>query len=247
MASLQERAELIQSARNNPTKQAALMELCRRDPVFWFNTFGYTLDPRDGKGDLPFNLYPFQEWFVVELVERIRAQKDIDIEKSRTMGVSWMIMGVFLWMWLYEPNFSALIGSITQEDVDKNMIDPEDTLFGKIRYMFQMLPAWMKPDATDKHLTFKNNRNGNSITGKAPVANFGRGARKTVIFYDELAFWQWARSAYASASQTTKCRITNSTPNGKYNLYGERMTDPDNVRVTWPGRAEMMKEKGLAA
>lgn len=248
MATIQERALLIQSAAKDPVKQAHIMELCKRDICFWFNYFAYTLDPRDGKGDLPFNLYPFQEWFLNEMVERIRAQKDIDIEKSRTMGASWMIMGLFLWFWLFEPNSSFLIGSITQDEVDMNMIDPEDTLFGKIRYLYQFLPVWMKPARhTNKHLVFKNEVNGSTILGKAPTSNFGRGSRKTAIFFDELAFWAWARAAYDSASQTTKCRIANSTPNGKYNLYGERLTDPSNIRVTYPGRAEMIKAKGINA
>ena len=243
---LQERVLLLQKASDNTQLQVVQMELCRRDPVYWFNHFAWTFDPRDGKGDLPFDLYPFQEWFIPLLKKKIDAQADIDIEKSRTMGASWMVMGLFLWYWLFVPGSSFLVGSITQDEVDQNLIDPEDTLFGKIRFLYQYLPPWMKPkEITDKHLVFKNHDNGSSIGGKAPTSNFGRGSRKTAIFFDEVAFWQWGRSAYASASQTTKCRIMCSTPNGKYDPYGERMTNPEAIRYTWPGREELAREKGL--
>lgn len=245
--SLAERAALLQKAADNPALQQAHMELCRRDPLYWFNHFAWTFDPRDGKGDLPFNLYPYQEWFIPLLREKIDAQKDIDIEKSRTMGATWMIMGLFLWYWLFIPNSSFLVGSITEDDVDKNLIDPEDTMFGKIRFMFEYLPQWMKPPHTDKHMGFKNEENQSAIVGKAPTSNFGRSARKTAILFDEVAFWQWGRAAYASASQTTKCRIMCSTPNGKYNIYGERMTATDVKRLIWPGRPEMVKKKAIHA
>lgn len=245
---LQERAVLLQKAANSPALQEAHLELCRRDPVYWFDNFAWTFDPRDGKGDLPFNLYEYQKWFIPLLKEKIDAQQDIDIEKSRTMGATWMLMGLFLWYWLFVPGSSFLIGSITEEDVDKNLVDPEDTMFGKIRFMYQYLPLWMKPSGhTDKHLVFKNEDNQSVIVGKAPTANFGRSARKTAILFDEVAFWQWGRPAYASASQTSKCRIMCSTPNGKYNIYGERMTDPNAKRLIWPGRSEMAQQKGIYA
>jgi phage terminase large subunit len=247
MVSPEARYRLLYEARNNPELQAQCIAASKASIVFWVNHFCYTYDPRDGKGDLPFNLYPFQEWFLEILVEKIRAQKDIDIEKSRTMGVSYLVAYAFQWFWLFEPGSSFLIGSITEQDVDQNMIDPENTLFGKLRYNLEYLPKWMLPAKgyKDNHLILKNLDNGNVIQGKASTPNFGRGARKTAIFFDEIAFWQWGRAAYDSASQTTRCRIMNSTPNGKYDVYGERMTSKDAKRITWPGRAELVKQKGL--
>jgi phage terminase large subunit len=246
MATLAERAQLLIDAAKDPLKQAAHIELCKRDPKYFFNNFVYTFDPRDSKGAIPFNLYPFQEWFIDTLREKIDQQTDIDIEKSRTMGASWMLMGLFLWYWLFIPSSSFLIGSITEQDVDMNLVDPEDTLFGKLRFILEYIPPWMAPkDYTDKHLTLKNNENGNVISGKAPTSNFGRGSRKKAILFDEVAFWQWARAAHASASQTTKCRIMNSTSNGKFGVYGEAMTKPGRKRLTWPGREAMAKAKGL--
>lgn len=246
MASLEERAQLLIKAQGDVKLQAALLEMCRREPTYWFNNFAYTFDPRDSKGAIPFNLYPFQEWFIDTLHQKIEEQNDIDIEKSRTMGASWMLMGLFLWYWLFIPSSSFLIGSITEQEVDLNLIDPEDTLFGKLRFMLEYVPKWMMPKVyIDKHLILKNEDNGNAITGKAPTSNFGRGSRKKAILFDEIAFWQWARAAYASASQTTKCRIMNSTSNGKFGVYGEKMTDPKAKRIVWPGRAALVELKGI--
>jgi hypothetical protein len=45
-AELVRRAELYARAANDTTLQAALMERCRRDILFWFDNFAWTFDPR---------------------------------------------------------------------------------------------------------------------------------------------------------------------------------------------------------
>ena len=246
MATLEERADLIIRARKAPEIIPAALALCKDDPVFWFNNFCYTFDPRLEESTIPFNLYPVQEWFIRVLRRCIDTQRDFGIEKSRDMGVSWMVILLFQWYWLFQPGCTFHVGSITMPDVDNGLVDPDNTLFGKFRFNYELLPTWMKPKMSYKFLTLQNMENGSNLTGQAPTMTFSRGKRKKAIFFDELPHWQNADAAYQSASQTTNCRIINGTPNGKFNKYGRLMTAEGNRRIIWPGRAALKEAKNIA-
>lgn len=244
---LRDRASLLIKAHNNKELQAVLMEKCRRDPVFWFNTFAYTFDPRKPNAQLPFNLYPFQEWFVRDIVDAIEQQEDIGVEKSRAMGASWMFMGIFLWAWIYRPGWDIHVGSRREAEVDTVTADPS-TLFGKIRFMMQRLPSWMKPQPGDielKKLLLRNNRNGNVITGESSNRDFGRGPRKRAVFLDEFASWENADYVYDGLAATTNCRIVNSTPCGESNKYARLMHNPENDYRPYPEEEQCLIDKGL--
>jgi len=79
------------------------------------------------------------------------------------------------------------------------------------------LPAWILPPKFDnkKHrqkLKLVNPANANLISGDTMNPNFGRGARKTAILFDELGFWDYAKDAWEGTADSTECRIANSTP-----------------------------------
>lgn len=222
-----DRVELLQKADDNPQLQAVLMELCRKDPIYWFNTFCWTFDPRSDKPHIPFNLYPFQEWCIKDWYDCIEEQKDFGVEKSRDMGVTWMVMLLIHYCFLFRDGWNFLVGSRKEDYVDTASIDPS-TLFGKVLYNHSRLPRWMKPKTRRKTLEFCNESNGNLITGESSNPSFGRGARQRGILMDELAFWECADAAYGGASATTNCRIVVSTPYGENNRFAELMNDPDN-------------------
>jgi phage terminase large subunit len=227
-----ERYCLLRRARHNPYLQQLLLEASRRDIVFWFNTFCWTFDPRCPQPNLPFCLYPFQAWFVRELEDRIDQQQDWGVEKSRDMGVSWMVMLVLQHGWLFKSGWNLHIGSRKEAEVDTTIADPS-TLFGKFRYNLKRLPAWMRPPVRDKKLSIQNLSNHNLLTGESANPSFGRGHRQRCIFLDELAFWDAADSAYGSASETTRCRGVTSTPYGDNNRFAQLMMDSRNICPTW--------------
>jgi hypothetical protein len=93
-------------------------------------------------------------------------------------------------------------------------------IFGKLEFTLRNMPKWLLPRLFNfrKHRTnlkLVNPENGNIITGDTMNPQFGRGSRMTAIFYDELGFWDAAKEAWEAGSQTTACRIGNSTPHGK--------------------------------
>lgn len=231
------RYELLADLKDNPKKQARIIEACRRDPVFWINNFCWTFDPRrDDFQELPFVLYPFQEWFIKQAFDRIENQEHFGVEKSRDMGASWMFAMLFQWCWMFKPGWNFLMGSYHEDFVDK--IGDISSLFEKLRFNLRMQPEWLAPQGFDfkKHSNYMrliNPENTNSIRGSVINANFGRGGRYRAIFMDEMAFAKYQDLAWQSSSFSCRCVIVSSTPNGKHNRYGLMMTDPDNRKIEY--------------
>lgn len=242
-----DRILLLQKAEKNKEVQQICLELCRRDPVYWFNTFCWTTNPRKDGRDLPFILYPYQEWCIREWTECIDQQIDFGIEKSRDMGATWMLMLLLQWGWLFKPGWSFHVGSRKEAEVCNAIVDPDSTLFGKFRYNLQMLPRWMRPKYHDKKLTILNEDNNNILTGESANPGFGRSRRYRAILFDELAFWENAEPAYDGCADTTNCRIVISTPYGESNKYYQIMHQATNELRVYPGTEQCLIEKGLTA
>ena len=216
---LKDRAELLRQCADNPQLQALQMEMCRRDVKYFISTFCWTTNPRAEFRDLPFNLYPFQEWLVDEIVGCIEDQVDCGVVKSRDMGVTWLVVVVMVWYLIFHPGYPCHVGSKKEQDVCNAQMDPDSTIFGKIRYVLYMLPPWMLPSISDKKLSLLNEDNNNIITGESANPSFGRSRRYRFIFFDELAFWEKAEAAYEGCADTTNCRIAVSTPYGESNKF----------------------------
>lgn len=236
MASLQERAELIQAARNNPLKQAALVEMCKRDILFWFNNFCWTFDPRKAPHNFPFNLYPFQEQIVLELKHCIDTGEYMLIKKSRDMGLSWLCLLVIQWYWLFEPGSDFHMTTRKEDDIDKKGV--KSTMFQKLRYNLEWLPSWMAPELgknDDSFMKLINPRNGNAITGEAPVIDFARSQRYKAIIMDEGARLPYGEASFHSASQSSDCILIPYTPYGKGNVAFRLSKGPDIEHVALCG------------
>jgi phage terminase large subunit len=173
---------------------------------------------------LPFDPFPKQIEFLRWLKAREAAQEDGLVEKSRDMGVTWLCVAHAVHGWLFRPGFAAGFGSRKLDLVDK-LGDP-DSIFEKIRILVAGLPPWMLPpgfdsDEHDNQARFINPDNGATITGEGGD-QIGRGGRKTIYFVDEAAFLEHPDRIERSLSQTTRCRIDVSTPNGPGNPFARK-------------------------
>lgn len=248
LAEFARRKQLFQDFLNSPEYQARLVErlklndagersadarkyiwhLCARpdNPTegakFFINTFGWTFDPRPEHEPyhLPFITFEYQERAIAMVIDHIDNGRDLFIEKSRDMGISWLIfVWIILWYWLFRDGVSFLDGSYKEALVDDRTLD---SLFGKLDYALRALPSWLLPPhfKFDKHRTklrLVNPANSNLISGDTMNPDFARGSRKTAVLFDELGFWDYAQDAWGSAGDSTSCRIANSTPKG-YNF-----------------------------
>jgi phage terminase large subunit len=204
---------------------AALRAYYANHPADFITDWGMTFDPRNPERGLPamapFILFPKQREAVEWLVARWKNREDGLVEKSRDMGVSWLCVAVAAWMWTFHPGVVVGFGSRKEDYVDR--IGDPSSLFWKIRAFIRLLPPFFRPKDynEDKHAPFMrvlNPENGAAIIGEAG-SNIGRGARTSVYFKDESAFYEQPESIDAALSQTSNCKIDISTPNGEGNPF----------------------------
>lgn len=222
---LAQRMERLRRIRSTPGMLDGLKEFYKTNPVQFMVDWGVTVDPRNADVGLPvqvpFILFPKQAEFVEWAVAQWKGRRDGLVEKSRDMGLSWLCVGVSVWMWLFHPQIVIGFGSRKEEYVDR-IGDPK-SLFWKIRAFIDGLPVEFRPDGWDatKHAPFMrilNPENGAAIVGEAG-ANIGRGNRTAVYWKDESAFYEQPEAIDAALSQTSNCKIDVSTPNGAGNPF----------------------------
>lgn len=211
---------------------------CKRSIEFWIDYFCWTFDPRHDYPVQPFFLYPFQREALARIQHNIHQGKDILIEKSRDMGVSWLILLTFQYEWLFRSGSQFLLGSRKQSSVDTK--GDLSTLFEKLRFNLTRLPLWMlpqgfNPQQHDTLMKLQNPANQSGIMGESSNAQFGRGGRYKAMLMDEFPVWPQDEAAYASAGQSTPCRILVGTPHGKQNTFAQvRFGETENDLTASP-------------
>ena len=198
-------------------------EVCKRDIIFTFNAFFYTFDPRKENPHIPFITYPFQDEYILSAWDDIQSGRDSLTEKSRDMGVTWMILGIFVYGWNWH-GYQFKVGSRMQDMVDR--IGDMDSLFERMRYLISFLPRQFLPKGFIErdHSSFCkliNPEKGNQILGEATTPSFSRAGRYKAILLDEFAFSEGANNIWQAAGDSTPCRLAVSTPHGKYNKFSD--------------------------
>lgn len=238
-----QRLQINDACSRKAEARAITWNLCARPDnpaegaIFFIENFGWTFDPRPQAhpNNLPFILFDYQKDAIRHLMDAIDNGHDCLIEKSRDMGVTWIVVWLFLWYWLFRDGTSLLMGSYKEKLVDDRT---DDSLFGRLDYSVTNLPIWLLPKGfkKEKHRTqmkLVNPVNNNLISGDTMNPDFGRGSRKTAIFFDELGSWDYAQDAWAACGDVTACRIANSTPKGM-NYYAKlRNSGIDVLTLHW--------------
>ena len=201
-----------------------IFEYVKRDILFFFNVFAWTYDTRTQIKDLPFITYGYQDKAILEIDRCIETGEDLFIDKSRDMGVTYLVLYVIFWRWLTKKKEQFKIGSRKEDYVDR--LGDMDTLFEKLRYQIDRLPGWMLPIGFDrkKHSSFMrllNPETSCAIIGEATNKDFARGGRPKAIFFDEFSAWEMAEEAWKAASDATRCKIPVGTPKGSGNKFAE--------------------------
>lgn len=235
-AERERRRSTKQAAKDERSRQAEI-EYCGGSPegiIHWFDNYVWTYDPRlIGKHDsegrklspyIPFVLWPKQREMIRFLWDRLEAEEEFLIEKSRDTGASYVCCGFSLNRWLFADGFKATFGSRKVDLVDQS--DQPDSLFEKIRIMLDRLPDWMLPPDFNRkknsnYLRLFNPTTGAIISGEGGE-DMGRGGRSSIYLLDEAAKIPNAEEVERALSGNTDCIGWISTPSGMGNLFARK-------------------------
>lgn len=246
------RAKILRKARVNLEFREMLKRMFYENILFAFNVFFFTLDVRRRPfHHLPFCTYPYQDKEILDLESAINNGEDRVKEKSRDMGVTWIVLGTMFWFWC-QPSGGAdfLLGSRIEDYVDKKG-DPR-THFAKLRYLLNRLPKWLRPKGFnprthDTFLKLINPETESSFTGESNNPNFSTQGRYLGILYDEFAKWEGSdESAWTAGGDASPCRIAVSTPFGAGGQFYRLVTDGRTRKATLHWSLHPEKARGLS-
>lgn len=236
-----ERAEILLQCEFDPLFRAVQLERLRRESddgdadIFFINTFCYTYDPRPNPhtgeeiGTVPFLLDDEQADLIrtYNRLERAPGKKILDVVKSRDRGGSWIVSCALpARRWLFRPSYSSLVGTITEDDIDKQG-EPR-SLFWKFDFIIDNLPQWMldvvakgwevKSKRSRPHLIRINPANPECTYKGDPITSrWGGGDRTSSATIDEVQDCggdqpDVAKAGFDKVNYTTNFRIRVGTP-----------------------------------
>ncbi len=250
------RREILSKARTDLVYREKTKALVFKDPLFFFNVFAWTFDLRK-KPDhhIPFCTYDYQDEIILDIVHAIQTAtgsnpQDRVVEKSRDMGMSWLIILIFEYLWLNPSGgYDFLLGSRIEDYVDKK--GDMRTLFEKARYNLYRLPTWLQPKGFspkqhDNFMRLINPETGSAITGESNNPSFSTAGRYAAILFDEFAKWEGNDSkAWTSSGDASPCRIPVSTPWGAAGKFYDLVHDPKIKKHTLHWSLHPDKREGL--
>lgn len=215
------RVQRAQECADNEVQQQIERVKCQLSPAYWLTVWGVLYEPRRRKRvkgtDTPFIPYPKQIEMLNFFEACLNASGDPDdptdgaISKTRDAGASWLMVAYALHGWLFKDAWQVRLVSRKEDLVESRSAD---SLFWKMDYIYDRLPAWMTPekkDVADVHLHFTNLTNGNEISGEATTKKAVRGGRATWVGFDEGAFIPQLTYVWSGAQAVADSRFVIST------------------------------------
>lgn len=106
---------------------------CADSPTYFIHNFIWIYDATLGEW-IPFKLWPGQ----VSTLKTIELERLVIVLKARQLGLTWLCLGVILWLMLFHPAVSALIFS-RRDDEAVYLLGKE-----RLKGMYYRLPDWMQ-------------------------------------------------------------------------------------------------------
>ena len=227
VANLHFREQLLTRCGEDLEFRAFIKHICSLDYLFLIDTFIWQINPtaEDNIKIAPWISRDYQVDFFSEELNRLdtRLEKsDVAIVKSRKMGLTWMILIMFICFWLFAPKSNPVswgLTSKTLDDVDKS--GNPGTLFAKVKFILEHLPNWMLPNWHSVDSIIKNDDTGSTFIGDASTDDMFRSGRVDASLHDEFGFLleALARGSLTSTGAVTDIRYVLSTPNGRNCFY----------------------------
>jgi hypothetical protein len=181
---------------------------CLVDPIYFMKKYVKIQHPI--RGTVNFDLYPFQEEALTDLVEH-----DFNIIlKSRQMGISTLTAAYSLWLMVFHKDKNVLCISINQE-TSKEIVT-------RVRFANDNLPSWLKVKEQEDNRLSLRLTNGSQIKAVSSAGTSGRSSALSLLIIDEAAFIDNIEEIWLSAQYTLSTggrAIMLSTPNGVGNFF----------------------------
>jgi len=189
---------------------------CLESPAYFATKYCYTIDVETNEVKL-FPEYPY----LVDFLEENKDPHNEHLEKSRQMIVSWAFMALFLWDITFVDNIADFITSRKEFLVDDGgSHSTPNSLMGRIRFMWERLPDFLKAPLEFSFLRITNHANGSFIIGESSNPNAGRSGTWHRALMDEAALIPKSESVFSSLQQACKSGLyMNSTPYGRGNVF----------------------------
>jgi hypothetical protein len=227
-----EREQRLRWLQADRSRIPGMREYYRTHIPQFITDWGVTADPRNVDIGLPavipFILFPKQEEWIEWFFRRWHGRDPGITEKSRESGLSWLAIATACSICLLNRGVAVGFGSRKQEYVDQ--IGSPKSLLEKARIFLHNLPVefsgtWNRSKhAPQMRIMFPDT---DSFIGGEIGDEIGRGDRTSFYFVDEAAFLEHPETVDSSLSQTTRCRIDISTPNGMANTFAQRRFSSD--------------------
>jgi hypothetical protein len=210
-------------------EQVLKLEKCmdpKTGPLYFMKEFIKIQHPT--KGSMAFHPFPYQE----RLIESYNSHRFSIAMLPRQTGKTTCAAGYLIWYAMFRPDSQILIAA--------HKYAGASDIMSRVRYGYEMLPAWIKAGVTQYNRNSIEFDNGSKISATTTTENTGRGMSLTLVYCDEFAFVQppeKAKEFWTSLSPTLstggKCLIT-STPN----------SDEDQFALIWKEALKRYDEYG---
>ena len=235
-----------------------IWEMCKADVVFFAAVFCWLHETRDDAFTREAGKFPFVPWCdQIDMLAWFQihgGRTDITVEKTRGIGLSWVMVIYLMWKWLTCDGGHLDFGILSKDNHSLDVVGRPATLMGKLDLLFANLPGWMTigPDGKSiLHRTsstdhkFVNKLNHNAILGFTASDDKLRSARLNLMIVDEAAFLPVDVQRWLASSQfVSSSRIFVSTHDGTATMFYRMTIDKFKklVRIsTWwqanPARA----------
>ena len=255
-ANVRFRLALLEECAKDEDFRKGVMEICRRDILFFINVFVWQFNPKKKGDEAHLATAPFITWECQDevLLDRPETTGKLGIlwvyendrtavvQKSREMGASWLFLIIQVWLSVFQEGSQALNISRNEKMVDSKS---PDSLFWKIRFMHQWLPQWMTGDLVEEKMHFEYPLTGSFITGEPSTGAAGVGGRGGVAFIDEFPRIREDTLVREGTASTAEARFFNGTHLGTGTEFFKLTITPEIVQIFLHWTQHPEKRRGL--
>jgi len=250
------RCDILSACAESAAARGLVRKMCSQDIIFDTALMVWQFNPRKkGKEAIgPFIPWDFQIDALLKepadehdednrgLLWCYENNQDVVVEKSRDMGISWLMLIMQDWLCRHHKYVKSLNISKNAEAVDDK--DP-DSLFWKIRFMHQWMPDWFKGPIVENQMFFAFEQTKSYITGTASTSAAGVSGRASTIFIDEFPRIKEDTAVRAGTASTSDSRFFNGTHQGTATEFFKLTQTPEIVKFVFHWSQHPDKNKGL--